>query len=100
MSPTTFAWLVLLFPLLGSVVIALGYRVLPGRAAGWIGTAAIGLSFAASIGALVSLLDHPDSGRQLNSTLWNYASAAGLDIKLDVFVDPLSVFMILVVSGV
>jgi NADH-quinone oxidoreductase subunit L len=99
-TPTAFAWLVLLFPLLGSLVIALGYRTLPGRAAGWIGTGAIGLSFAASIGALVSLLDHPDSGRQLSSTLWNYASAGGLDINLAVFVDPLSVFMILVVSGV
>jgi len=100
MSPTSFAWLVLLFPLLGSIVIGLGYRVWPGRAPGWIGTGAIGLSFAASIGALISLLDHPDSGRQLSSTLWTYASAAGLDIKLNVFVDPLSVFMILVVSGV
>ncbi len=90
----------LLFPLLGSIVIGLGYRVWPGRAAGWIGTGAIGLSFAASIGVLISLLDHPDSGRQLSSTLWTYANAAGLDIKLNVFVDPLSVFMILVVSGV
>ncbi len=100
MSPTTFAWLVLLFPLLGSIVIALGYRVWPGRAAGWIGTAAIGLSFAASIGAFVSLLGRSDSERQLSSKLWTYASAAGLHINLDVFVDPLSVFMILVVSGV
>jgi NADH-quinone oxidoreductase subunit L len=100
MAPTTFAWLVLLFPLLGSIVIALGYRALPGRTAGWIGTGAIGLSFAASVGALISLLDHPDSGRELSSTLWDYANAGGLDIKLNVFVDPLSVFMILVVSGV
>jgi NADH-quinone oxidoreductase subunit L len=99
-SPTAFAWLVLLFPLLGSIVIALGYRVLPGRAAGWIGTGAIALSFAASVGALVSLLDHPDFSRQLGSTLWDYANAGGLNIRLNVFVDPLSVFMILVVSGV
>jgi NADH-quinone oxidoreductase subunit L len=99
-SPTAFAWLVLVFPLAGSVLIGLGYRIWPGRAAGWIGTGAIGLSFAASIGALVSLLDHPDSDRQLSSTLWNYASAGGLHIDAGVFVDPLSVFMILVVSGV
>jgi NADH-quinone oxidoreductase subunit L len=99
-SPTTFAWLVLLFPLLGSIVIALGYRTLPGRAAGWIGTGTIALSFAASVGALISLLDHPDSGRQLGSTLWDYANAGGLHIRLNVFVDPLSAFMILVVSGV
>jgi NADH-quinone oxidoreductase subunit L len=100
LSPTAFAWLVLLFPLLGSIVIALGYRVWPGRTAGWIGTATIALSFAASLGALLSLLGRPDSGRHLSSTLWTYASAGGLRINLDVFVDPLSVFMILVVSGV
>jgi NADH-quinone oxidoreductase subunit L len=99
-SPTAFGWLVLLFPLAGSVLLGLGYRVWPGRAAGWIGTAAIGLSFAASIGALVSLLDHPDSDRQLSSTLYNYASAGGLHIDAGIFVDPLSVFMILVVTGV
>jgi NADH-quinone oxidoreductase subunit L len=100
MSPTTSAWLVLLFPLLGSIVIALGYRVLPGRSAGWIGTGAIGLSFAASIATLLSLLGRSDSERQVSSKLWDYASAGGLQINLDVFVDPLSVFMILVVSGV
>jgi NADH-quinone oxidoreductase subunit L len=100
MSPTTFAWLVLLFPLLGSIALGVCYRVLPGRAAGWIGTGAIGLSFAASIGALISLLGRGDHEREVTSTLWDYANAAGLDIKLNIFVDPLSVFMILVVSGV
>jgi NADH-quinone oxidoreductase subunit L len=100
LSATTYAWLVLAFPLAGCLVNAFGWRFLPGRAAGWIGTGAIGLAFINSIGALVMLLDKPDSGRQLTSSLWNYASAAGLDIKLGILVDPLSVFMILVVSGV
>ena len=94
MSPTVFAWLVLLFPLLGSIVIAVGYRGWKGRTAGWIGTAAIGLSFAASVGALVSLLDHPEEERGLSSALWDYASAGGLHIDLGIFVDPLSVFML------
>ena len=30
MSATTFGWLVLLFPLLGTLVIGFGFRVLPG----------------------------------------------------------------------
>ncbi|HYC82580.1 MAG TPA: NADH-quinone oxidoreductase subunit L, partial [Solirubrobacterales bacterium] len=34
------------------------------------------------------------------SSLWDYASAAGLDIKLGIYVDPLSIFMVLVVTGV
>ena len=34
MSATTWAWLVLLFPLLGSIVIGLGFKVLPAKVAG------------------------------------------------------------------
>jgi NADH-quinone oxidoreductase subunit L len=100
MSPSDFAWLILLFPLAGSIVIALGYRVLPGRAAGWIGTGAIALAFACSIGALLSLLDHPTDERQLTSTLYDYGSSVGLDIDLGIMVDPLAVVMCLIVTGV
>jgi NADH-quinone oxidoreductase subunit L len=99
-SATTYAWLVLGLPLAGCLVNAFGWRSLPGRAAGWIGTGAIALAFLNSIAALVMLLDKPASGRELTSSLWTYASAAGLDIKLGILVDPLSVFMILVVTGV
>ena len=56
MSATAWAWLVLLFPLLGSIVIALGFRALPAKVAGAIGTAAIGLAFACGVAALISLL--------------------------------------------
>jgi NADH-quinone oxidoreductase subunit L len=100
MSPTAWGWLVLAFPLAGFLVNAFGWRVLRGRTAGWIGTVAIALAFASAIGALVTLLGHSESDRTLTSSLWTYASAAGLDIKLGILVDPLSVFMILVVSGV
>ena len=100
MSPTTWGWLVLAFPLAGFLVNAVAWRALPGRTAGWIGTVAIGLAFACSIGALATLQGHAASDREFTSSLWTYASAAGLDIKLGIFVDPLSVFMILVVSGV
>jgi NADH-quinone oxidoreductase subunit L len=48
MSPTTWGWLVLLFPLLGTIVIGLGFRNY-GRAAGVIGTAAIGLAFVCAV---------------------------------------------------
>ena len=38
MSATSWAWLVLLFPLLGAIVVGLGFRAIPARAAGLIGT--------------------------------------------------------------
>src|SRR5437764_2330364 len=97
---TTFAWLVLLFPLLGTIVCGVGYRALPGRSAGWVGTGAIGLSFAAALVVVADLMSRSPDHRAATSSLWDYASAGGLSIKLGIFVDPLSVFMILVVSGV
>ena len=103
MSTTTYGWLVLAFPLLGTLVLGLGYRqmqALPARSAGWIATGAIFLSFLAAVGALISLQGHAPEHRQLVSSLWNYASTVGVDAQMSILVDPLSVFMILVVSGV
>jgi NADH-quinone oxidoreductase subunit L len=104
MSTTTYGWLVLAFPLAGMLVTALGFRQLSARpsnrTAGWIGTAAIFLSFLAALGALISLQGHAPEHRQFVSSLWSYASTAGIDAQLSILVDPLSVFMILVVSGV
>jgi NADH-quinone oxidoreductase subunit L len=99
-SATTYGWLVLAFPLAGSLVCAFGWRALPGRAAGWIATSAIALAFLNAVGAFVMLLDEPTDARQLTSSLYDYASAAGLDIQLGILVDPLSVFMCVIVSGV
>jgi NADH-quinone oxidoreductase subunit L len=100
MSATSWAWLALLLPLLGSVVIGLSFRTIPARAAGIVGTAAIGLAFVCAIAALVNLLGEDAEARHHASSLWDYASAAGLDIKLGIYVDQLSVFMLLVVTGV
>jgi NADH-quinone oxidoreductase subunit L len=99
-SATTYGWLVLLFPLLGMLTIAFGYRVLPGRSAGWIGTGAIFLAFLAAVGALAEIQSLAPPHRQVTSSLWNYANTVGVDAQMSILVDPLSVFMILIVSGV
>jgi NADH-quinone oxidoreductase subunit L len=97
---TTYGWLVLAFPLLGTLVIAFGFRSLPGRYAGWIGTAAIGLAFLAALGTLIALQGHSPSHRELESSLWTYASTVGVNARLSILVDPLSVYMILIVTGI
>jgi NADH-quinone oxidoreductase subunit L len=100
MSLQTWAWLVLAFPLAGTVILALLFRVLPGRAAGAIGTLAIALSFAASVGAFLELQSLAEGQRQVVAVAWDYAVTAGVDAKVSILIDPLSVLMILVVSGV
>src|SRR5215211_5179171 len=100
MSATSYGWLVLAFPLAGTLVVALGWRVLPGRLPGWIATAAIFLAFLAAIGALFDLLDRPEEKRQLVDSAWTYAATGNLKADLAILVDPLSLFMCLVVTGV
>jgi NADH-quinone oxidoreductase subunit L len=99
-SASSWAWLVLLLPLLGSIVVSLGFRAIPARVAGIVGTAAVGLAFLCAVAALINLLGEDAEARHHASSLWTYAGAAGLDIKLGIYVDQLSVFMMLVVTGV
>jgi NADH-quinone oxidoreductase subunit L len=99
-SATSYGWLILAFPVVGMLVVSFGWRVLPGRTAGWIASAAIFASFLASIGALVDLEDHPEDERELVDSAWTYAATADFDVDVSILIDPLSVFMCLVVSGV
>src|SRR6478672_4195439 len=46
------------------------------------------------------MLSHSPDHRQFTSSLWDYDVSVGVDAKLSILVDPLSVFMALVVSGV
>ena len=100
MSPADYGWLVLGFPLLGTIVIALGWRALPGRSAGWIGSASILASFISALGALQQLQELPAEERHLESSLFDYVDTFGVSVDLGILVDPLSVLMILIVSGV
>jgi NADH-quinone oxidoreductase subunit L len=99
-SATDYGWLVLVFPLVGMLVNSFGWRVLPGRLPGWIASAAIGLAFLAAIGALVQIQDLPADERSLVDSAWTYAATGDLSADMAILVDPLSVFMCLVVSGV
>jgi NADH-quinone oxidoreductase subunit L len=99
LSLQTFGWLVLAFPLAGAVLIGLTYR-LGGRIHGVIGTLAIALSFASAIGAFIKLQDLPHESRQVVAVGWDYAVTSGVDARVSILLDPLSVLMMLVVSGV
>ena len=100
MTATSYGWLVLAFPLAGMLVVSLSWRVLPGRLAGWIASAAILGSFICSILALIDMQDLPAEERHLVDSAWTYAATADFNVDVSILIDPLSVFMCLVVSGV
>ncbi len=96
----TWGWLVLLCPLVGMALVGLGWRLLPGRSAGWLASLAVLGSFVASVGALLALIELPAEERRVEASLFTYAGTLGLDVDFGILIDPLSVFMCLVVSGV
>src|SRR4051812_14371055 len=100
MTTGTWGWLILAFPLAGCIIIALGWRGWAGRSAGWLGSLAIALAFASSIGAFVSLMAKNPDQRSVVSNAFDYIDIAGVHVSMGVLIDPLSVFMCLVVSGV
>jgi NADH-quinone oxidoreductase subunit L len=100
LSLQTYGWLVLLFPLGGTVLIALTWSVLPWKLHGYLGTLAIFLSFLCAVGALFELQDRGEEERQVVTVAWDYANTVGVDAQLSLLLDPLSVFMALVVSGI
>jgi NADH-quinone oxidoreductase subunit L len=96
----TTAWLILLFPLAGTIIVGLGFKVWPARLVGAIGTLAIGAAFVCAVLTTLSLQDRGEEQRQVVFTAWDYAVTVGVDAKLAILVDPLSMFMALVVTGV
>jgi NADH-quinone oxidoreductase subunit L len=104
-SVKTFAWLTLLFPLAGTIVNAFGYKVFRGKVPGFIGTGALLLSFVSAILMFLALTDLPHEEQHVRAIAWDYAvtqggGGQGIDAQLGLLLDPLSVFMALVVTGV
>jgi NADH-quinone oxidoreductase subunit L len=100
MSATSYGWLVLAFPLGGALLTGLTFKILPSRAHGVIGTLAIFLAFVSAVLMFFKLQDLGADHRQVVSVGWDYAKTVGIDAQVSILVDPLSVLMCLVVSGV
>jgi NADH-quinone oxidoreductase subunit L len=97
---TAAAWICLLAPLAASLAITLAGTSISRRAAGYVATGSVGVSFVAALVAFFSLLGRGEEEREELSTLWTWLTAGDFEIGLSILVDPLSVFMMLVVSGV
>ncbi|HEY5159720.1 MAG TPA: NADH-quinone oxidoreductase subunit L [Gaiellaceae bacterium] len=94
------AWICLLAPLAAVLVIALGGNRLSRCAAGYLATGSTVIAFAAAVTALLSTLGHSASQRQTVTTAFGLIETHALSIKLALLADPISLVMMLVVSGV
>ncbi len=92
-------WLVPALPLVGAVVNLFGGRRL-GRLSGALASALTVAAFAVAIGVLLDLLSLPAEHRVYVSHLYEWVVSGGFTAAADLRVDPLSVTMMLVVTGV
>ncbi|MCB2210889.1 NADH-quinone oxidoreductase subunit L [bacterium] len=92
-------WL-LLFPLIGLVVNGLINRNWPEKLTGWFGSLMIIGSFSVAVSLFMQLLKLDPHHRAVNVTFFNWLNIGGLHLDFAFLIDPLSVVMILVVTGI
>jgi NADH-quinone oxidoreductase subunit L len=97
---TVLAWIALFSPAAAVVAIALLGERISRRGAGLLASGATLLSFICTVALFVDLLGREPEDRSILSTPWTWLTAGELRIDASVLIDPLSVFMMLVVSGV
>jgi NADH-quinone oxidoreductase subunit L len=97
---TLAAWICLLSPLGAATLITLGGTRLTRRQAGYLATLSVLVSFVAALVTFFLMLAERPEERSQVSTLWTWLTAGEFQVGLSILVDPLSLFMMLVVSGV
>ena len=93
------AGLIPLFPLVGAVVFLLFGRRLK-RLAGPLATLLVAASFVVSLTVLASLAHRSAGSRVVDQHLFSWVVAAGFKVSIAFRIDPLTVVMLLVVTGV
>ena len=93
------AWLCLAAPLGGTLLITLCGTRISRRAAGWLSTISVFVAFAGAVWSFFGLRSHGSDHGSI-STAWTWLQAGGFRPGLEILVDPLSVMMMLIVSGV
>ena len=94
------AWVCLLAPLAGALAITLAGPWISRRAAGWISTLTTFVAFAGALVAFFGLWSRDAEDREQLSTAYTWLAAGDFEVGMEILVDPLSVVMMLIVSGV
>ncbi len=95
-----YVWLIPFFPLLGVIINGLIGIRFPKGLVGVIGSLTIFSSFVVACGIFWELIHRAPDDRVIEAVLWQWIPAGDLMVNLGFLVDPLSVVMLLTVSGV
>ncbi|MBU0509424.1 NADH-quinone oxidoreductase subunit L [bacterium] len=94
------AFLIPIFPFVGVLVNGLFMRRAGERPVGIFGSAMIGLSFVFACGAFFQMLGMPAHERHFEIELFSWIAAGRFEAPVAFLIDPLSLIMMLVVTGV
>jgi NADH-quinone oxidoreductase subunit L len=99
-----YLWLIPLFPLIGAFINAtIGWKlqkVFGKKIVHRIAVTAMLAAFSVAVYAFAQLLRMPGEERFLQQTLWNMLTAGRLTVDLAFALDPLSIMMVLVITGI
>ena len=93
-------YLIILLPLVGFAVLVAAGRRLGDPAAGVVATVAVGASFLVSIGVYLDLLTVDAPVRSYSQNLWTWIPVDRLQVHASLYVDPLSMTMVLFITGI
>jgi NADH-quinone oxidoreductase subunit L len=94
-------FLITLLPLFGFLLNGIfGYKIKNEKIAGWIGSLTVFGSFIISALAYLEITELPEHERSITITLFNWINSGSLNITASYLIDPLSVVMCLIVTGV
>jgi NADH-quinone oxidoreductase subunit L len=95
-----YVWLIPLFPAIGFLINGLFGRALGKKVVSWVGPSAIGLSFLTSILIFFELIAKPSTERLFEKVIFDWVVSGSFQTVIGYQIDPLSILMALVVSGV
>jgi NADH-quinone oxidoreductase subunit L len=93
------AWLLLVFPLAGAVILLLGGK----RTNSWghlVGVAMPVASFVYGLIAFIAMLGYPASQRSRDLHLYSWIPVGGFKVSIGLLLDPLSICFVLLITGV
>ena len=94
------AWLIPAFPLTGAVMLFLGRRYLKEPVSGWIATLMMAASFVTAVIVWSGLASLHEEEREVVLRGIEWIRAGGFSVRFGLLVDPLSITMVLFVTGV
>ncbi len=93
------AWLLLVLPLAGAVVLLVGGRAMD-RIGHLLGCATVIVSFVLGVSIFFSLLSHPSAGRLFEVKMYDWMPVSDLNIGFGLHLDPLSLTFVLLITGI